>query len=61
MLTLSACGTTTGSVEIEPIQGAQTFCDVAQPITWSVNDTDATIRGVKSHNAVFKALCLKGE
>ncbi len=57
MLTLSGCGTTTGSAVIEPVAGADTFCRVAKPITWSSRDTDETIREVKAHNAVFARLC----
>lgn len=56
-LILSACATTTGSDAIEPIRGAETFCSVAQPIMWSVNDTDETLRQVKAHNAVWVRLC----
>lgn len=57
MLTLNACGTTTGSDVIEPTVGADTFCRVAKPITWSSRDTDETIREVKEHNAVYVRLC----
>lgn len=57
MLTLSGCGTMTGSAVIEPVSGAETFCRVAKPITWSSHDTDETIAGVKSHNEVWKRLC----
>lgn len=61
-LTLSACGHLTGSVGTEPVRGAETFCAIAQPITWSARDTDQTIREVKSHNATGVALCRwKGE
>jgi len=40
-----------------PIAGAATFCQIAQPITWSSSDTDETIRAVKAHNAVYLRLC----
>lgn len=44
------------------MRGAETFCAIAQPITWSTRDTDQTIREVKSHNATGVALCRwKGE
>ena len=59
-LTLSACETLTGFGETDPpdpIRGADTFCSIAEPITWSTRDTDETIRGVKEHNAVGKRLC----
>jgi len=32
---------------------------VADPIGWSVEDTDETIAQVKSHNAVWVELCGK--
>lgn len=54
-LTIAGCATMTGSAAIEP--GADTFCRIAKPITWSVEDSDATIREVKAHNAAFVALC----
>lgn len=58
MLTLTSCEHLTGSGETEtPIAGADTFCRVAQPITWSSRDTDETIREVKAHNAVGVRLC----
>lgn len=57
MPTLSGCATLTGSGETEPITGAATFCAIAEPITWSSRDTDATIAGVKEHNAVGVRLC----
>lgn len=57
MLTLSACAKTMGSAVTEPTVGADTFCRVAKPITWSARDTDETIREVKSHNEVWKRLC----
>ncbi|MCA3700803.1 MAG: hypothetical protein IOB84_13605 [Brevundimonas sp.] len=50
----------TGSGETEvPVArpGAEAFCDLARPITWSTRDTDETIRGVKEHNAVGARLC----
>lgn len=54
MLVTAGCQTT-GSAAIEP--GADTYCRIAKPISWSVSDTDATIREVKAHNAAFVALC----
>jgi hypothetical protein len=51
----TGCATTTGSAAIEP--GADTFCRIARPITWSVSDTDATVREVKEHNAAYVRLC----
>lgn len=57
MLILSACGHLMASGATEPVRGAETFCAIAQPITWSSRDTDETIREVKSHNATGVALC----
>ncbi len=39
------------------VGGPNTFCKIAEPITWSSRDTDETIGEVKSHNAVGKAIC----
>lgn len=62
MLTLSACGHLTDSGGTKPVRGAETFCAIAQPITWSSRDTDRTVLEVKSHNATGVALCRwKGE
>ena len=33
------------------------MCSAFRPITWADADTDATIRGVKSHNAAYAAVC----
>jgi hypothetical protein len=54
----TGCATTTDTVAIEP--GADTFCRIARPITWSVSDTDQTIREVKEHNAAYDRLCRGG-
>ena len=51
MLTLAGCATTTGS------GGTDVFCRSAQPIRWSVTDSDDTIRDAKAHNAVGVRLC----
>lgn len=59
-LILTGCGHLTASGETEappPARGADTFCAIAKPITWSSRDTDLTITGVKSHNAVGIRLC----
>ena len=37
------------------------FCSVAEPIYWSGLDTKPTIKQVKAHNAVGKALCMWGK
>jgi hypothetical protein len=53
---LSSCATT-GSAATDPLPGAQSFCDIARPITWSTRDTPETVLEVKAHNAVGKRLC----
>lgn len=52
LLSLTACGTTTGLSE-----SRQALCDQFQPIRWADADTDATIRQAKEHNAVFLKIC----
>lgn len=54
MLAITGCKTT-DTVAIEP--GADTFCRIARPITWSTRDTPETAREVKEHNAAYKRLC----
>jgi len=49
-LLLAGCATTTGT-------GATDACAVWKPVSWSVKDTDQTIREVKSNNARRKAWC----
>lgn len=60
ILTLNGCASRPASCVIEPVAGADSFCRIAKPITWSARDTDETIRGVKEHNAVFVRLCQGG-
>lgn len=50
MLTTTACVSRTGGNET-------VLCKSVKPITWEDADTDATIREVKEHNAVYKRLC----
>lgn len=40
---------------------AGTECLRWEPIAWSVNDTDETIRQVKAHNAVYQSICGKAQ
>ena len=51
----ASCTTTTGSGGTDEAQ--RVACGVFQPIAWSRNDTDETIRAVKAHNAAGKSLC----
>jgi hypothetical protein len=53
---LLGCETMMGSGATEPV-AVDSFCAVAKPISWVVEDTDETIRQVKAHNAVWKKLC----
>lgn len=46
-----------GSAGTDPLPGAENFCAIAKPITWSSRDTPETVLEVKSHNAVGKRLC----
>lgn len=48
---LAGCATTTAS------GGRDVFCGAAAPIRWSAADSDETLRQVKAHNAVGRALC----
>jgi hypothetical protein len=50
-LSLGACATTTGSVATD------VSCEAFEPILWSQEDTDETIRQIREHNAVWVALC----
>jgi len=50
MLLLTACGQTTST-------GATSACSVWRGISWSVEDTDQTIREVKVNNARRDAFC----
>jgi hypothetical protein len=52
LLILPGCATTTGSVEADAVA-----CSAFEPIRWSLKDTDDTIRQVKEHNSVWKAVC----
>jgi hypothetical protein len=58
---LTACAPTTAIVATDPaLEKARTVrvaCDAFEPIAWSSRDTDATILGVKAHNAAYAALC----
>ena len=49
-MSLAGCATA-------PMPGAVVYCQIEKPISWSKKDTDQTIREVKGHNAVYKALC----
>jgi hypothetical protein len=53
ILTLTGCATTTGS----GVRTNEASCRAFQPIYWSAEDTDETIRAAKAHNAVGVKLC----
>lgn len=50
MFLLTACGQTTAT-------GVSSACSVWRDITWSVDDTDQTIREVKINNARRDGFC----
>jgi len=59
-LPLAACTgmTASGGTELPPeVDPVKVACEVFRPITWSLRDTEDTIREVKAHNAAWKALC----
>jgi len=49
---LTGCATTTASVGTDAVA-----CSAFEPIRWSERDTEETIRQVKEHSAVWKAIC----
>ena len=52
LLILPGCVTTTGSAGNDAVA-----CAAFEPIRWSANDTDETIRQAKEHNAAWRAVC----
>jgi hypothetical protein len=44
-----------GENELQP--QADWACLAFQPITWSGSDTQQTIAEIRTHNAVFEAVC----
>lgn len=50
--TLAGCQTAGGVTETR-----SALCDQFQPIRWSSQDTDQTVREAKAHNATGKAIC----
>jgi hypothetical protein len=54
LLILASCATTTASVGTDAVA-----CSAFEPIRWSKNDTDETIRQVKEHNAAWAAICAR--
>lgn len=55
LLGLTSCVHTTHSSD--PSHVLDVACQAFQPITWSKQDTDDTLRQVKAHNAVYLTLC----
>ena len=49
----TACGTMTD------IGATRVACQASEPILWSKEDTDETIRQVKEHNARWTSICSK--
>lgn len=63
-LPAGACGSLMDFAGIElkgTATNADSFCLIAEPISWSTKDTDQTIQQVKEHNAVGKRLCHWGK
>jgi hypothetical protein len=54
-LVLTGCVHTT--VSSDPSHVLDVACQAFQPITWSKQDTDDTLRQIKAHNAVYLTLC----
>ncbi len=50
---LIGCARMTASAGIDPGAACRSF----EPIGWSQNDSDATIRAVKEHNAAWRGVC----
>ena len=56
LLILTSC-TTTATVAINEIG---VVCQGFQPLSWSLSDTPRTIAAIKTHNAMWHALCNDG-
>lgn len=57
----ASCALMTGSVETSAPPPVARFCETYEPILWSTQDTDDTIRQVKRENAKWKAICERNE
>lgn len=57
----AGCAMMTGSVETSAPPPVARFCETYEPILWSTQDTDETIRQVKRENAKWKAICERKE
>lgn len=53
-LLLSGCAST-GTLPL--VTAGATFCQTAQPLSWSANDTRRTKELIDEHNAKGKAIC----
>ena len=51
--------TGTGAIDAGP-NAAGWACLVFAPVTWSVADTEDTIRQIRAHNAAWDAVCGNG-
>lgn len=60
MMTASVAPIELSAKREEQIKSATSFCLVAKPFHWNVQDTDDTIIQAKQHNAVGKALKCPG-
>jgi malonyl CoA-acyl carrier protein transacylase len=57
-LLLIVLGAATGCAKLTVSSATEkALCRSFRPVAWSGKDTSQTIREVKSHNAVWKAIC----
>lgn len=56
-LILGGCAQMMDSTAASPDLLLTVPCQVFRPIGWSQSDSDATLRGIKAHNAVWQRLC----
>ena len=57
LVALTRCQTTGSSEKIKP-DAVRVACESFEPIYWRERDSLETIKAVKEHNAVYRALCL---
>ena len=61
VLALTPACMTTGSEGTRPAMTRSIYCEIAEPIRWSREDTVDTVRQVKEHNRSYKEICLGTE
>ena len=55
-----ACVSDGGDIFVEPKLVGSDFCKIGEKLTWSLEDTAPTIRGIRRHNAKYDRRCLAG-